>query len=237
MNSTEGLKRLQANDLERDRIERALAELGNEIPLQRKAVAKMEQLLIQSGEASKKVAAELRAKEGEVEDMGRQKARAEKKLTQVTSPKMAEAVQKEIQQWAEKISQAEEAVLEVMEAVEEAESTVAQIEDGLGKLRAKVTRIEAELPERRKQLEAELEGIVAEDEKWRGYCKEKDLERYDRLRKRYKGRVVLEVDEACLGCDRMFTEDQRRTLMQNSDIVYPCSSCERLMIFEGAQSL
>lgn len=238
MNDVEALRRLQEVDLEVHRVETGLAALETETQEPRAAMKKMELLEKKAQEDLAVIQREINAREGDVQDLELKRKKAQEKLQRAASAKGLEAIQHEIAAIEEKIAAAEEAELEVMEREEQAKAMCERIATGLTQLQQKVSGLEASRPERQAEFERKRESLATDQAKWRGYLPEDLLARYDKVRPRFKGRrAVVEVDTACVACDRSFTGDERMTLMRHADQIHQCPDCQAFLLFVGAISI
>lgn len=238
MNDLEALKRLQANHLELTKARHELVTLGDSGKETEAALAKTRTLEAKAAEDLAKVQREVRSLEADVAELVAKRKKLEDRLSKATTNKAAEAVQHEISAQGEKVSAAEEALLAVMEREEEAASMCRRIAEAIEKLQGQARSIVDALPGRRATLEERIRVAEVEREKWRSHISPEDLERFDEQVKRARGGlVVVEVDDACVACDRSFIPSLRQTYMEHSDKAHVCPGCGALMIFEGAHSL
>ncbi len=237
LNSVEALRRLQAVDLEVlkgtkgiESAERDLADLAARIEKTRTLVARAKTEL-QAAQAK------VRAGEGEVAEARGKRKKLDERLRVADSPKTLSAAEAEIAKLEATVVALEEGVLALMEAEEEAKKLLDTAEKGLQNLEAKRRQVEGGLPARRSELQARIGELDAERARWRDRIEPADLERYDRLAKKLPPPVVVEVEEACTGCDAIFTESFRSGLMHSQDRVHLCPTCGRILVYVGAVSL
>lgn len=237
MNDLEALRRLQEHDVVLARLEKEIATSRKAVADASSPVAKLEQLVERTREEVKKAKKAVHLKEVDVAAIQEKRKALEPRLNQATTMKAAEAVKHEMANLDGKIEALEEELLGLMEKEEEAAGMVAQAEAALKKTLEKIESGNAALPETLKKIQAEIEKEQVERDKWREYLPAELIETYDGLRKKLKGRVVVEAEESCPGCDGHFTEGTQAELRNRRDEIQRCPHCKRLLIFVGVDRL
>ncbi|WP_432948888.1 zinc ribbon domain-containing protein [Kribbella sp. CA-253562] len=205
----------------------ALAELGAE-----KAVVDRE--LVAADTLVSDLRREQKKADSDVEQVRQRKARNQQRLDsgQVTSPKDLENLQHEIGSLDRRISDLEDAELEVMERLEAAEATQADLQGRAAAFAGRQAELESsrdaalkDLDEQRATLGDQRASLAAE-------LPDDLITQYQRLRERNGGIGAAPlVGKRCMGCRmELAPSDLNKMKATAPDVVLRCEECGRILV-------
>ncbi len=222
---------------ERDRRIRTLKQ---EIKLAPQEQASLEGRLA-TGSATL-TSAKLRAKEIEVEKKNLElQAQAKRdsilkfKTQQFQTRKNEEfqALSNEIKRYEGDIQTIEDRELDVMEEAEKARVATAAGEKELGQLKSSVERQLADLAQKTRTIETQLQELEKERADLASRVEEDLLTRYERLFASKGDAAVVALDhEVCMGCHMKITTQTAVRVKSDREIMN-CDQCGRILYYEG----
>ena len=175
--------------------------------------------------------------ERELEEVESKFQKSKVKLNDVKSNKEYQAVLKEIEELKELIFEKEEAVIRCMEDIEIQEAECASNNSILRESQQEFKNKQDEFSQRIKELDNEVQSLNG---KRAELCQKVDknlLERYNRLRKNLKGRVVTQVIKTiCQGCNLGIPPQQYNELIKGVSI-QSCPHCDRIIYWKEEQEI
>lgn len=231
--------RLQEVDIKKDGLlkqrQQYLATLNNESA--RLKIEEARKKLEQFEQAVNNVKLNLKKKLDEIERLIIKQAEEEKKLySSGISAREAEALQKDVQHLKERISALQDEVDAEKVKVEEYEQKLISGKRLLENHEKDYNSRIKEAEEKLKESESALKEVEAEIADLRSKISTFDpeaLKIYDRLRQRYGGSVVCEVDRstrACTGCYVELTLEAFELLAKETDRLHVCGNCGRILV-------
>ena len=175
--------------------------------------------------------------ERELEEVESKFQKSKVRLNDVKSNKEYQAVLKEIEELKELIFEKEEAVIRCMEDIEIQEAECASNNSILRESQQEFKNKQGEFSQRIKELDNEVQSLNG---KRAELCQKVDknlLERYNRLRKNLKGRVVTQVIKTiCQGCNLGIPPQQYNELIKGVSI-QSCPHCDRIIYWKEEQEI
>lgn len=177
---------------------------------------------------------EQRKADADVEQVKSRRARDQRRLDQgqVGSPKELQNLQHEIETLERRISDLEDAELDVMERLETAQAQLDQLQASIGEYDEGLR----ELEKRRDAATAEIDAEVREAESERGQIvaglPDDLLKLYERLRGSHGGvGAAALVQRRCQGCQlELNAADLREIAAAPEDEVLRCEECQRILV-------
>lgn len=170
-----------------------------------------------------------RTVERELEEIESKFQKSKLRLNDVKSNKEYQAVLKEIEEQKELIFEKEEAVIKCMEDIEIQEAECSSNNGTLRESQQEFKNKQDEFSHRMKDLDKEVQSLNG---KRTELCQNVDknlLERYNRLRKNLRGRVVTQVIKTiCQGCNLGIPPQQYNELIKGASI-QSCPHCDRII--------
>jgi uncharacterized protein len=212
---------------------RTLPELDQIADLRKQHEAAADQLVVAQTEVDD-LGREQRKADADVEQVKARRARNQRRLDegQVASPKELEGLQHEVQSLERRISDLEDAELDVMERLEAAQGEVerlqASISDHDGSLRELEQRRDAALGE----IDAEVEAAETERAQIADGIPDDLLALYGKLRDSHGGvGAAALVQRRCQGCRlELNAADLRDMAAAPDDEVLRCEECQRILV-------
>jgi len=182
--------------------------------------------------SQKKAQDELDRLEGESAEIDAHRARLEKQLKTIISPREAEALQHEMQVLAATRNELDDRGIELLEGSSAADEELRELEARAERTGAS----EAMLAERRRAAEVRADSDLAELAERRresaAALVATDLEVYERLRKSLGGIAVCRIEKgACTGCRMEISIAELDAIKRRpADDVVECPNCTRLLV-------
>lgn len=227
---------LQDLDLQLDQVahkrkslpeHQALAELAAE-----KAVVDRE--LVAADTEVSDLRREQQKADSDVEQVRQRKARNQQRLDsgQVTSPKDLENLQHEIGSLDRRISDLEDAELEVMEKLEAAEATQAELRARADAFAGRQTELETSRDAALKELDEQRATVTEQRAAVAAELPADLVTQYEKLRERNGGIGAAPlVGKRCMGCRMELTpSDLGRIKAAPADAVVRCEECGRILV-------
>ncbi len=150
----------------------------------------------------------------------------------VTSHKELEALQAEHAMLKEHQAEHEDRALELMEQAEPVEEELAGITERVTAARAEVDRLGAALTVAEAELDAEIDGVVAQRQEAAAGVPDEVLRAYDGLRSKLGGVGAARLDGArCEGCHLTIPSAQLEEVRKAPpDAVVNCPECMRILV-------
>jgi uncharacterized protein len=182
-----------------------------------------------------------RKADDDVEQVKARRVRDQQRLDSgaVTNPKDLERLQHELVSLDRRISELEDAELEVMESLEEAQRELGEVKEQLGAVRARIEQLDGTRVERLTGLKAEGADVVRRRKEMVADLPADLLSLYERLREQ-KGGVgaALLRQRRCSGCSLELNSGDLATVAKlPSDDVARCEECGRILVRTGESGL
>jgi len=220
---------IQSIDLRFDEIKREKNESPKEIEKLRGNLDLLSNAMEQDLSTTEKLKKGRITFERELEEIELKFQKSKSKLNDVKSNKEYQAVLKEIEELKELISQKEEVVLKYMEDIEIQEEECADNNGTWRESQKEYHNKQEEFSQRMKDLDKEVQSLNG---KRTQLCQNVDknlLEKYNRLRKNLKGKVVTQViNTICQGCNLGIPPQQYNELIKGGSIK-SCLNCNRII--------
>ena len=175
-----------------------------------------------------------RKADGDVEQVKARRTRNQERLDrgQVASPKELEGLQHEIGSLNRRISDLEDAELEVMEQLETAQRGLADTEVSMREVDARIAQLQATRDEAFADIDAETEKARAERNELAAELPEDLLGLYEKLRAQMGGVGAAPLQQRrCGGCRLELTPAYRSEIAQApADEVVRCEECRRILV-------
>ncbi len=174
--------------------------------------------------------AELRRVEADVTVAEQRKNRDEERLIAATSPKDAQALERELDSLARRLHDLEDVQLDIMARVEDAEGIVAAQQSLIDATTAEGTALTAAAKGEMAAAGAEYERLAAERTTLSGSVAEALLADYDRRAQRNAGAALLRRG-TCEGCRMVLPGTELNTIRQLADdVIVSCPECGCILV-------
>jgi uncharacterized protein len=184
---------------------------------------------------------EQRKADADVEQVRSRRARNQKRLDQgqVGSPKELQSLQHEIETLERRISDLEDAELEVMERLESAQTRLDQLLASVTEYDEGLQTLEKRRDAATAELDAEAGAAQAERERVVSGIPDDLVRLYERLRASHGGVGAAPlVRRRCQGCQLELTAaDLQRIATADEDEVLRCEECQRILVRTGESGL
>ena len=223
-------------------IDKVIFEMRQKIERVPKAIAELDELLVESQEKAATLRASIddqertrRSKEAEIEKNTELMKKYQGQLLQVKTNKEYSALLAEINGLKSKNTLIEDDIIELMESIERAKKAVKQAQDELARNKARVEENTLKLREEQQAWQHELE----QEEQTRATQMEGIqsgvLREYSRLLQMRNGIAVAAVGEqgVCMGC-RVSLTPQTFSEVRSGDALLRCPICFRFLYSENA---
>lgn len=231
------LRKLQSFDLEIEAIE-------NESDLQKAALEEQETLY-------KKLSEDLEAKREQLDEtrtfMNQKKIELQEnsddshshkdKQARVSSARELSAIEKEIESLKRRRAQLEEEYEALRDAVTDAEEDVQDKQEKVEILAKELKAQQGIVEKESKSTQSRIDKLEKERTQLKDGAKIANaaIARYEFIRKRLPGHVIVEArDGACTGCN-MVIPPQLYNELQEGERVIQCPNCKRILYYENAQ--
>jgi len=178
-----------------------------------------------------------RTVERELEEVDNKFQKSKSRLSDVKTNKEYQAVLKEIKELKNLIFEKEETVIKCMEDIEIQEEECADNNNTWRESQKEYKKKQEEFSQRMRDLDQEVQSL---NEKRAKLCQNVDknlLERYNRLRKNLRGRVVTQViNTICQGCNLGIPPQQYNELIKGGSIK-SCPNCNRIIYWEDDREI
>jgi predicted nucleic acid-binding Zn-ribbon protein len=225
----EGILMIQSIDIRFDEIKREKEESPKEIEKLKEDLDLLKNAMEQDLSTLEEQKKRRRTVERELEEIELKFQKSKARLNDVKSNKEYQAVLKEIEELKGLTFQKEEVVIKCMEDIEIQEKECADNNVNRKESEKEYKSREEEFSKKMRDLDKEVKFL---NEKRIHLCKDVDkdfLERYDRLKKHLKGRVVAQViDAICQGCNLGIPPQQYNELIRGGSII-SCPNCSRII--------
>jgi len=220
---------IQSIDIRFDEIKREKEESPKEIERLKENLDLLSNTMEQDLSTIEELKKVGRTVERELEEVENKFQKSKSRLNDVKSNKEYQAVLKEIEDLKELIFEKEEAVIRCMEDVEIQEKECASNNGTWRESQQEYKNKQEEFSQRMRDLDKEVQSLNG---KRAQLCQNVDkslLERYNRLRKNLRGRVVTQViNTICQGCNLGIPPQQYNELIKGGSIL-SCPNCTRII--------
>jgi len=225
----EALLMIQSIDIRFDEIKREKDESPKEIERLQENLDLLSNALEQGLSTIEELKKVRRAVERELEEVEIKFQKSKSRLNDVKSNKEYQAVLKEIEELKELVFEKEEAVIKCMEDMEIQEEECAGNNGTREESQKEYKNKQEEFSQRMRDLDKEVQSLNGKMAK---LCQNVDknlLERYNRLRKNLRGRVVSQViNTICQGCNLGIPPQKYNELIKGGSI-QSCPNCNRII--------
>jgi uncharacterized protein len=184
---------------------------------------------------------EQRKADADVEQVKARRARDQKRLDQgqVGSPKELQNLQHEIETLERRISDLEDAELDVMERLETAQSQLDQLQASIGEYDERLRGLEKRRDEALADIDREVRDAESERAQIVSGVPDDLLKLYERLRGSHGGvGAAALVQRRCQGCRlELNAADLRDIAAAPEDEVLRCEECQRILVRTGESGI
>ena len=228
----EALLMIQSIDIRFDEITREKEKTPKEIERLKENLDLLSNAIEQDLSTIEELKKVRRTVERDLEAIESKFQKSKLRLNDVKSNKEYQAILKEIEEQKELIFKKEEAVIKCMEDIEIQEKECADNNGRLKESQQEFENKQDEFLQRMRDLDNEAQSLNG---KRAELCQKVDknlLERYNRLRKNLRGRVVTQViNTICQGCNLGIPPQQYNELIKGGSI-QSCPNCNRIIYWE-----
>lgn len=227
---------MQELDSKIDRLTRqreTLPELAEIAALRRRRAAASDDVVVARTEVDD-LGREQRKADADVEQVKARRTRNQERLDkgQVGSPKELESLNHEVQTLERRISDLEDAELEVMERLENAQTTLDQLQASITEYDAALRQLEQRRDAAVGEIDATVEAAGRERAQIVADVSDDLLALYEKLRASHAGvGAAALVQRRCQGCQLELTAaDLRAIAASDDDAVVRCEECSRILV-------
>jgi uncharacterized protein len=207
------------------------------------------------GKKREKAAGQVVAAQAEVDDLAREQRKADADVEQVKtrrqrnqqrldqgqvgSPKELESLQHELQTLDRRISDLEDAELDVMERLENAQAELDRLQSSIEEYDRSLRELELRRDEAVRRIDEEVASAEAERAQIVAGIPDDLLKLYERLRASHGGvGAAALVQRRCQGCRlELNAADLRAIAAAPDDEVLRCEECQRILVRTGESGL
>ena len=220
---------IQSIDIRFDEIKREKDESPKEIDKLKENLDLLSNAMEQDLSAIEELKKVRRTVERELEEVESKFQKSKLRLNDVKSNKEYQAVLKEIEEQKELIFEREEVVIKCMEDIEIQEAECSSNDGTLRESQQEYKKKQDEFSQRLRDLDKEVQSLNGKMIQLSQNVDKNLLERYNRLRKNLKGKVVTQViNTICQGCNLGIPPQQYNELIKGGSIK-SCPHCNRII--------
>jgi predicted nucleic acid-binding Zn-ribbon protein len=233
MTTSKQLYSLQELDLALDSIQgqKAQAEQGLNAGL---ALEQIEKALQEAKAKLQEVQQSHRMLQLEADSLRERSTQLEQKLYsgEITNPRELETLQQEVSNVGQQLDRRDLGLLELSVQAEDLHKKIAALEKELADQQEAWQSRQAQLSAQLEKLNAEQESLAAQRAKLAATLDQRELQKYESLRKGKGGRAVARVERGLCQACRMSLPTQQLQSVRSGRQTVLCSSCGR-MLFLG----
>lgn len=225
----DGLLQLQHLDQQKSVHRERLAQFPVELERAKQRVAAAQQAKTETEQALARCQQQRRTKETDLQTHEERINKLKTRLGEIKTNKEYQAHLSEIETAKQGQVGIEDELLVLMEQGEQFAQQLKQRETELSSAAAELAKDEARLAEERRQVEQELARLDGETSKFEQTIEPALLKEYQRLRHRWKGPVIVPIQNgSCMGC-RLAVLPQLIAEVRRQEIPQYCQDCGRFL--------
>ncbi len=231
MNETiRNLLEVQSIDAEISRIEQDLKRYKDNLKGRAREVKRLEEMTQKTEAAIRDLELRIRESETQVETWRAEIEKFNKQIMNVKNSKEYDALQQEIHEREELISNADEKGIEFLEEEEHLQSELVKVRENLSIRSEECEKEQARVTERVKELETLAEKLREQRPLVLDKVEPALKGRYDNLAGRFPGQALVPIeDDTCGGCHMNLVKSTIQKAATASGSLVVCTSCQRFM--------